>query len=89
MSSLINSQIGAYRLTRLIGVGGMGEVYRAEHTRIGRAVAIKVLSRAERSPGALERFFNEARIHAGISHPGIVRLFDFVEHQGVPASSWS
>ena len=54
---------GLYRVTRLIGVGGMGRVYEATHTRLGKAYAVKVLpeGRADK-PDATERFLREARI---------------------------
>jgi serine/threonine-protein kinase len=62
----------------------MGEVYRAVHRKIGRTVAIKVL-RAENQNGSfLERFANEARIHAGLQHPAIATLYDFLEWNSRP-----
>jgi eukaryotic-like serine/threonine-protein kinase len=70
--------IGAYRVLRKIGEGGMGAVFLGEHTLIGRHAAIKVLlpelsSRRE----SVDRFFNEARAITTISDPGIVQVFDF------------
>jgi serine/threonine protein kinase len=72
--------IGQYRVLERLGAGGMGEVFRAVHGTLGRAVAIKVLS-----PGAAtakERFFNEARIHAALRHSNIATLFEFLEENG-------
>jgi hypothetical protein len=74
----VGEQIGNYVLKQLLGKGGMGEVYLAEHTRIGRQVAIKVLSPAiAASPRAAERFEVEAAVISRIDHPNIVTLFDF------------
>jgi serine/threonine protein kinase len=80
--SLINSQVGEYRLVDFLGAGGMGEVYRAVHLKIGRVVAVKVLTRAEKHPSLLERFLNEARIQASLHHPNIATLYDFQEVNG-------
>jgi eukaryotic-like serine/threonine-protein kinase len=82
--SLLNSQVGEYRLVDFLGAGGMGEVYRAVHLKIGRVVAVKVLTRAEKNPSLVERFLNEARIQASLHHPNIATLYDFQEVQGNP-----
>jgi TolB-like protein/Flp pilus assembly protein TadD len=69
--------LGPYRIETLVGRGGMGEVYRARDTRLGRAVALKVLPAAavgDRETG--ERFDREARTIASLSHPHICALFD-------------
>jgi serine/threonine protein kinase/Tol biopolymer transport system component len=69
--------LGPYRMKRLIGVGGMGEVYRATDTRLGRDVAIKILPRAFTSdPERLARFEREARVLATLNHPHICALYD-------------
>ena len=74
--------INGYELAELLGSGGMGEVYRAVHPQIKRVVAIKLL---KDSTGALrERSINEARIQAGLQHPNIAALHDFLEWQGQP-----
>lgn len=74
-------QIGAYRLLEQIGQGGMGTVYLAEHVKLGRRAAIKVLRPgAAADPDTVTRFFNEARAASAISDPGIVQVFDFGEH---------
>jgi|JI10StandDraft_1071094.scaffolds.fasta_scaffold03389_10 hypothetical protein len=70
--------VGAYRLTHLLGAGGMGQVFAAEHTLLGRAAAVKVLRATDQAPDdAIARFFNEARAATAIRHPGIVEVFDF------------
>jgi len=72
------STVGSYRLTGLLGEGGMGAVYRAEHTLLGRPAAIKLLLPAlSRNQEIVNRFFNEARAATAIRHPGIVEIYDF------------
>lgn len=70
--------IGSYRVTALIGRGGMGEVYRAERAddSFGQVVAIKVLRRELLSPELVARFHRERRILATLTHPGVVGLID-------------
>lgn len=80
----VNSTIGEYRITGFLGAGGMGEVYHAEHSRLGRAAAVKVLTHTTGSDGLLERFFNEARIQSSLRHPNVATLYDFTEVQGQP-----
>ncbi len=66
-----------YRLVRLLGSGGMGSVYLAEHRVLGRPVALKVINPELLSdPGALERFRSEARAAACLSHPNVVAVYD-------------
>ena len=75
------AQIGAYRILQRIGDGGMGSVWMAEHTMLGRRAAIKVLhGELSRQPEIVTRFFNEARAATAISDPGIVQIFDFGFH---------
>src|SRR5262245_39112845 len=70
--------LGPYRIIEPLGAGGMGEVYRARDTRLGRDVALKVLSeRLAGHPDALERFEREARTVASLSHPNILAPYDF------------
>jgi serine/threonine-protein kinase len=75
--SLIGTFVGNYRLTSVLGEGGMGRVYLAEHPSIGSRVAIKVLSEeCTRHPDLLERFFAEARAVNLIRHENIVSVLD-------------
>jgi serine/threonine-protein kinase len=72
----------AYRLGRKLGEGASGTVYEAEHVELGRKLALKILgfdhaSDHASSPGALERFRQEARAVARLSHPNIVQLYDY------------
>ena len=84
-SLLLNSMVGEYRLIDFLGEGGMGEVYRAVHSKLGRVAAIKVLNAAgQRERGFVERFFNEARIQESLHHPNIAAVYDFTEVQGQP-----
>ena len=72
------TQIGAYRVLRQIGAGGMGSVWLAEHVALGRQAALKVLHLEFSSrPDIVTRFFNEARIATAIPDPGVVQIFDF------------
>ena len=74
---MIGEYIGNYRLTRLLGEGGMGMVYQAVHDGVGGQAAIKVLRpEVAQKKDATTRLFNEARAANSISHPGIVRIFD-------------
>jgi len=74
-------QVGSHRLLHQIGAGGMGTVWLAEHTTIGRRVAIKLLHHEySLRPEMVTRFFNEARAAAAIADPGIVQIFDFGQH---------
>ncbi len=78
---MVGAVIGSYKIIRKLGEGGMGTVYLAQHTLLGRKAAIKVLlpslsSRAD----IVTRFFNEARAATSIQDPGIVQIFDFGFH---------
>ena len=76
--TLVGKQVGNFLITGLLGKGGMGAVYLAGHPRIGRQVAIKVLSPALASrPNALARFVSEARLLTRIKHPHIIEIYDF------------
>jgi Tol biopolymer transport system component len=76
-------RLGPYEIVAPLGAGGMGEVWRARDTRLGRDVAIKVLPEAfARDPDRLARFQREARAVAALSHPHIVALHDIGEEQG-------
>jgi serine/threonine protein kinase len=72
--------IGSYKLLDVIGRGGMGRVYLAEHTVLGRKVALKMLrKRFGQNPQALERFFSEARAVNQIQHENIIEVTDFIQ----------
>src|SRR5215470_2721331 len=75
------TQIGAYRVLRQIGEGGMGSVWLAEHIALGRRAALKMLHpEFSNRPDIVTRFFNEARAATAIPDPGIVQIFDFGQH---------
>jgi len=72
-----------YRLLSLLGEGGMGSVYKAEHVRMGKALAVKVLRGAfATDPAAVSRFRSEAQIVSRLSHPHTIGVFDFGEIEG-------
>ena len=78
-----DSMFGQHRIIRLLGRGGMGEVYEVEHVYLGTRHAIKLISEEVMvQPGALERFRKEGRAMAGMSHPGIVKVDLAGEDQG-------
>ena len=78
-----NTQFGQYRILRLLGRGGMGEVYEVQHTTLGRSYALKLLPPdfAAR-PESLARFRREARVMANLEHQNIVRVDEFGETNG-------
>jgi serine/threonine protein kinase len=69
------ARIGSYEVIDRLGMGGMGEVYRARDTRLGRTVALKVL-RSDADPELLHRLDREARAASGLNHPNIVHVYD-------------
>ena len=74
----MDMMLGQYRVTGTIGRGGMGIVYAAEHSLLGRPAAIKVLqSELSQKQEVVARFFNEARAATAIRHPGIIEVYDF------------
>lgn len=80
----IPKQIGDYKIKKLIGSGGMGQVFLAEHMRMQREVALKVL-RGDRmfDEASIERFYDEVRAASRVMHPNIVTAFDAGESQGI------
>jgi len=73
----LGSQLGPYTITRPLGAGGMGEVYRARDSRLGRDVAVKVLPASSLADAdRLQRFEHEARAAAALNHPNILALYD-------------
>jgi serine/threonine protein kinase len=80
---LIGQKLGEYEIVAKIGEGGMGEVYRARDPRLDREVAIKVLPEQRLdSPDARTRFEREAKAVAALSHPNILAIYEFGEHEG-------
>ncbi len=83
MSLALGTKLGPYEITALIGAGGMGEVYRAKDSRLGREVAIKVLPSAlSKDPERLQRFEQEARAAGALNHPSITAVYDIGTHEG-------
>jgi serine/threonine-protein kinase len=79
----VGAALGSYRLVALIGQGAMGRVFKAEHSKLGREVAIKVLNpEFVARPDVVKRFFREARVVNEIDHENIVEVTDFVEQPG-------
>ena len=77
------TRLGPYEVVAKLGEGGMGEVYRAKDTRLGRTVAVKVLSAELASQaGARERLDREAKAISALTHPNICTLFDVGHHDG-------
>src|SRR5262247_1820782 len=78
-------RLGPYEVLRLIGAGGMGEVYRARDTRLERTVAVKVLARdVEHRAELFQRFEREAHTISTLNHPNICTLHDIGTQEGLP-----
>ena len=78
-------QLGKYQLLELLGQGGMGAVYRSFHPVLSQPVAVKVMQAGMAAdPQAGPRFLREAQVVAGLSHPGIVNIFDVDVQDGQP-----
>ena len=81
---LTGHTLGQYELRELLGVGGMGAVYRAHQTNLKRDVALKVMSAdLAEQPGYLERFTREAETSAALDHPNIITIYDYGIQQGI------
>jgi Tol biopolymer transport system component len=77
------TRLGPHEILSLLGVGGMGEVYRARDTRLERTVAIKILSQLSLDPARKQRFEREARAISSLNHPNICTLHDIGHQDGI------
>jgi serine/threonine protein kinase len=83
MTLTTGARMGVYEIVALLGVGGMGEVYRAHDTKLGRSVALKILPDALVSdPDRVARFEREAKVLASLNHPNIAVLYGSEEAAG-------
>ncbi len=81
---MVGKALKQYVVEGVLGKGGMGTVYRARDTRLQRAVALKVLTTdLSADPARKQRFFQEARAAASLSHPAIAQVFDIDEVDGI------
>ncbi len=78
------ARLGAYEVTAFLSEGGMGEVYRARHTLLGREVAIKTVSSRGADPTAKRRLLREARHASNLDHPNICTIFEVGDADGMP-----
>lgn len=88
MSGLIGQRLGRYEIREMLGEGGMATVYKAYDTRLEREVALKVIRPGAFLPEEMEmllkRFEREAKLLGRLSHPNIVGVIDYGEHEGLP-----
>src|SRR5947207_5848156 len=80
----IGTTMGGYHIERLLGRGGMGRVYLAEDTRLGRKVALKLLDpELAEDERFRDRFVRESRLAASLDHPNVVPIYEAGEHDGL------
>ena len=86
MPLVVGASLGPYKIAAMIGVGGMGEVYRATDTNLKRQVAIKVLPQSVAAdPERLARLQREAEVLAALNHPNIAQIFGLEKSSGTIA----
>src|SRR5213595_238369 len=79
----IGTELGGYRIVEQVGRGGTSVVYRAEHVRLGRLAALKLLAPAFGDADFSDRFLRESRLAASLDHPSIVPVYDAGEDDGL------
>ena len=83
MSLVAGMRVGAYEIEAAIGAGGMGEVYRAKDTKLGRDVALKVLPESfAHDAERMARFEREAQVLASLNHPNIAAIYGLEQAEG-------
>src|ERR1700726_4931030 len=86
MALISGTKLGPYEILSPLGAGGMGEVYRARDTKLGRDVAIKVLPEAfAQDADRMARFRREARVLASLNHPNIASIYGLEDSGSAPA----